>query len=113
MSAIKKNRQKLEDPPPESEDGFVPWKPYLIVTAETIAAFYIATFCLAVFFIHRADSSWVSIAIMVLLYLSVIAACAKLLFNRLSIAALMLIIPIAPLLALIMVISLIPILQHV
>lgn len=95
-----------------NNNGFIPWKSYLITASETILSFYVATFCLALFFVHRGQSGWVSIALMGLLYVFVIILCAKLLINRLSIAALMLIIPVAPLLALIIVISLIPVLQY-
>ncbi len=91
--------------------SLVNWKVYLSVTAETMLTFYLATFCMAMFFVHR-PANWIILGIlMILLYLFVIIVCAKRIYNCLPLSALMLIIPIAPLLALIMVVSLIPIIQ--
>ena len=93
------------------QQSLVPWKIYLTTTLETLLAFYVATFSLAMFFIHRGNS-WLSQGLLlILLYLFVIFACGKRVIEKLPISAVMLIIPIAPLLALIIVISLIPILQ--
>lgn len=100
---------------PEAKDSpisAVPWKSYVGTALECFIAFYVATFCLAMYFTHK-GSAWVLLSIvMVLLYLVVIAGCIRILIKRLSIAALMIIIPIAPLLALTTVISLIPVLER-
>jgi hypothetical protein len=87
----------------------VPWKAYLKLTVETVLAFYIATFCIIMFFLHRGPNWVLSGIILGLLYLFVIAVCAQRLIKKLSMPARMLVIPIAPLLALIIVVTLIPI----
>jgi hypothetical protein len=93
------------------ERSLVPWKLYLTTTAESIIAFYLATFSLAMFYIHRGDN-WVPFAVILgALYLFIIFVCAKRVIEKLPISAVMLIIPIAPLIVIIMVISLIPVLQ--
>lgn len=89
----------------------VQWKALITTTAECLLAFYLATFCVAVFFTHRGDSWLVPGLCLIFLYLFVIVACAKRIIEKLSIAAVMLIIPIAPLLGLILIISLIPVLE--
>ncbi len=95
----------------DDDTNLVPWKIYLTTTAETLIAFYLATFSLAMFYLHR-SSSWLPEAIFLLtMYLFVIFVCGKRIMEKLPISAVMLIIPIAPLIVLIMVISLIPILQ--
>ena len=90
----------------------VPWKTYVTITLESLLTFYLATFCVAIYFTHRGVGWIIPGIILIALYLFVIVACAKRIIDKLSLAALMLIIPIAPLLALIIVISLIPLLQH-
>jgi hypothetical protein len=92
--------------------NLLPWKKYLTITLESIFAFYIATFCIAMFFVHR-GSGWKLIGTLLgILYAFVIFACVKRVIQSLPLPALMLIIPLAPLIALIMVISLIPVLQN-
>ena len=91
--------------------SLLPWKIYIVTTIETLLAFYIATFSLAVFFIHRGNNWHMQAFFLALLYLFVIFCCGKRIIEKLPISAVMLIIPIAPILALIIVISLIPILQ--
>jgi hypothetical protein len=94
-----------------NETSLIPWKVYLTTTAESLLAFYLATFSLAMFYINR-GSDWVPAAILLgVLYLFIIFVCAKRVIEKLPISAVMLIIPIAPLIVIIMVISLIPILQ--
>jgi hypothetical protein len=87
------------------------WKLYLTVTAESLIAFYLATFSLAMYFVHRPVNWLVTGIFLIVLYLFVIIVCAKHVFEKLPLSAVMLIIPIAPLFALIIVISLIPIIQ--
>ncbi len=94
-----------------NEINEVPWAPYLIVTLETFSAFYLSTLAMAVYFTHGGLNWALASGLMVGLYVFVIGACIALLLKRLSSAALMLVIPIAPLLALGTVISLIPVLE--
>lgn len=88
------------------------YKQYFLTLLYTWITFSIATFCMVVFFIHAGDS-WIITRILIsLLYGFVIVACAKELANKLSLAALMLLIPIAPLAMLILVVSLIQVIQY-
>ncbi|HEX4044413.1 MAG TPA: hypothetical protein VHZ76_01940 [Gammaproteobacteria bacterium] len=92
-------------------ENSVAWKPFLTILFESLLAFYLATFCLAMYFLYR-PAHWLTLGIvMVLLYLFVIVFCAKRVFKKLPVAAIMLAIPIAPLLALFIIVSLIPVLQ--
>ena len=94
-----------------SHSSLIPWKLYLTVTAESLLTFYLATFCMVMFFTHR-GTDWIPLAILLgILYAFVIFVCAKRIIQLLPLPALMLIVPIAPLLALIIVLSLIPVLQ--
>lgn len=96
----------------ENETSLLPWKHYLTITAESLLTFYIATFCVAMFFMHH-GANWIIPGIMLgLLYAFVIFVCAKRVIQSLPLAALMLIIPLAPLIAIIIVVSLIPVLQN-
>ena len=94
-----------------NEVNHVPWRPYLILTIETFVAFYLSTLAMAVYFTHGGLNWALASGLMVVLYLFVIGACVTLLLKKLSSAALMLVIPIVPLLALGTVISLIPVLE--
>jgi hypothetical protein len=95
----------------KNNDEIVPWKTYLTTTFQTISAFYIATFCFAVFF-TRSYGTGISIwFLMTALYLTVIGICVTRIIQRFSMAALMIVIPIAPFLALTSVVSLIPVLE--
>lgn len=90
----------------------IPWKLYLVLTAESLLAFWLATFCVGMFFLHH-DANWRFTAIILgILYAIVIIICAKRIYQKVTIAAFMLIIPIAPLLALIIVVTLIPVLEN-
>lgn len=89
----------------------VPWKKYLILTLESLLAFYLATFCFIMFFTHRGPDWILTGIILSILYLFVIFVCAKRTLAQLSMPALMLVIPIAPLIALTLVVSLIPIIE--
>lgn len=95
----------------QTESSLIPWKVYLTITIESLLTFYLATFCVAMFFTHR-GTDWVFNAILLaILYAFVIFACVKRIIQTLPLPALMLIVPLAPLIVIIMVISLIPILQ--
>lgn len=100
----------MQNETPETNE-LIHWKSYLTITAESLLAFYMATFCVAIFFTHQ-GSQWLLISILlVILYLFVIGVCVKRVIQTLPLQALMLFIPLAPLIALFIVISLIPVLQ--
>lgn len=94
-------------------NDIIPWKRYAATLAEVWVAFCIATFAMGVFFSHlNGHVSTILLAVFLgLLYLTVIIICIKRLIDRLSIAALMLLVPIAPLAVLLLVVSLLPIIQ--
>lgn len=95
----------------EPTANFVPWRSFLNVTAKTLIAFYIATFSTAVYFIFH-GMTWKAMSILViLLYLFVIFACGRLIIKKFSLPALMLLVPIAPLVVLIIVVTMLPILE--
>ena len=94
-----------------SELSLLAWKPILLITMESLLTFYLATFCIGMFYTHRGTDWLLSAIILSMLYVFVIIACAKRLIQTLPLPALMLIIPLAPLIVIIMVLSLIPILQ--
>jgi membrane-associated HD superfamily phosphohydrolase len=96
---------------PITPESNVPWKAYLTITVESLLSFYLATFSLAMYLKHRGENWIVGGVFLIILYLFVIFACGKRVIDKVSLAALMLIIPIAPLIALIMVVTLIPILE--
>jgi|GEM_PF-2363126 hypothetical protein len=96
----------------EDQNSLVPWKLYLTVTIESLLMFYVATFCITMYFSHHGISSIPFSILMCGLYVFSIFVCARRVIQKLPLAALMLIIPIAPLIALIIVISLIPVLQN-
>lgn len=105
-------RSEIPNMQQNDNDGILPWKLYIITTVESLLTFFLATFCVAMFFTHRGPN-WVLPAIFLgALYLFVIFALVKRVIDKFSWAAIMLIIPIAPLIALIMVVCMIPILQH-
>lgn len=96
----------------QNDTQLVPWKHYLTISMESLLAFYISTFCIAMYFTHRGTDWVIQGGILILLYLFVIFTCIKRVVQQLPIPALMLIIPLAPLIALTIVISLIPVLQN-
>lgn len=89
----------------------VPWKNYLKITAESVIAFYIATFCVGMYFTHRGTDWYFFGAVLAILYLFVIVVCAKRILEKLSMPALMIVIPICPLIALIVAVTLIPVIE--
>lgn len=102
----------MEQPINDKSNITIPWKNYLTITAESLLTFYLATFCVA-FYFKQHGIEWITLSILVIaLYLFVIFACTKRVIEKLSMAALMLVIPIAPLIVLIMVVSLIPVLEN-
>lgn len=90
----------------------VPWKIFIVSTAESLLAFYLASFSLGMYFLHRPVNWFWTGLLLGLLYLLVIIICAKRVVEKLSIATVMLIIPLAPLIALIIIVTLIPVLEQ-
>jgi hypothetical protein len=89
----------------------LPWKNYLTITTEVILMFCLSTFSLGMYVIHDGASFIYSLILMILLYVLVVGLCVQRIAVRFSIAALMIIIPIVPLIVLMLIISLVPILQ--
>jgi hypothetical protein len=94
------------------ETALVPWKFYLTITLESLLMFYLATFCVAMYFTHQGVNSIILSIFLVALYLFVIFGCAQRVIKKLPVAALMLFIPLAPLIAIIILLSLVPVLQY-
>lgn len=89
----------------------LPWRVYVGLTIQSVLSFYIATFCIAMYFLHHGREHVLLAISQVLLYIFIIGVTAKRIAQHFSPAALMLTIPIAPLLALIFILSMLPILQ--
>ena len=89
------------------------WKRYVFAMLEVWIAFCIATLCMGIYFSHLENHVLVIIGAisMAIAYLFIIIVCVKRLIEKLPIAALMLLVPIAPLAILILVVSLLPIIQ--
>lgn len=90
----------------------VPWKYYTKLVIESVASFYIATFCIAVFFLHQGDQFVLLSALQVVLYAVIVAMILLRIWRGFSAPALMLTVPIAPLLVLIIVVTMLPILER-
>lgn len=97
---------------PAPEKALLPWKAYLYITFESLLTFYLATFCIAMYFLHRGENWVIGGVFLGILYAFVVFVCAQRVIRSLPLAALMLVIPIAPFLALAIVLSLIPLLQY-
>lgn len=98
----------------QARGDIIPWKRYSVTLAEVWITFCIATFSLLLFMSHlNSEPQVIAQAVLIgILYLFVVVVCIKRMINRLSIAALMLMVPIAPLAVLLLVISLLPIIQQ-
>lgn len=97
-----------------TSDVNVPWKQYTITVAEVWVAFSIATFSLLMYMSHLNSNIGTIIFAVVLglLYAFVVIACIHRLITRLSVGALMLMVPIAPLAVLLLVVTLLPVIQN-
>lgn len=89
----------------------VSWKIFLVITIESLLSFYIATFCIAMVVTHRGNYFIWDMVFLLILYIFIIIACGIRIGKNLSLATIMLIIPIAPFIALAIIISMIPLLQ--
>lgn len=94
-----------------SENPNIDWKNFLKITFESILTFYLATFSLTMFLSHLPEEWILPTISLVILYLFIVFILAKRILQKFSLAEIMLIIPIAPLLALIIFVTLIPILE--
>lgn len=87
------------------------WKAYTKTILGVFFVFALGTFSMAVYFTHLDGASVILSALLVVLYLGVIGMCIRKLVLTLSPAALMLLVPIAPLAILLLVVALLPIVQ--
>lgn len=87
------------------------WKLYFLTVFKSMLAIYIATFCLALFYLHRGEHWIVSGIMLGILYLFVFIFSIKKIIQTLPIAGLMIAAPTLPLILLLLVLSLLPILQ--
>ncbi len=89
------------------------WKHYLAITGKFLALFYLSTFSVALFILHR-GKHWIIPAIIIgALYLFITIAMLYRLIKKLPMAAIMLAAPTIPLIMLIIIASMIPLLQLV
>jgi hypothetical protein len=89
-----------------------PWKYYSKLILESIVGFYIATFCIAVFFLRHGSHDVPLAILQVTLYLIIVGCIATRIIKRFPPPALMLTVPIAPLLILIIVVTMLPLLER-
>lgn len=86
---------------------------YLLTSIECIIAFLVATFSVAMFFSHLTPGWYLSGIALIILYVFVLVTCTYLMCKRFSVAALMLLTPIVPLVALLFVLMLLPLLAKI
>jgi len=90
----------------------VPWKRYILAVFEAVITFTIATFLLGLYIIHRGDSSlFLTIFIAIFFAATVIVSIYRMV-RKFSLAANMLMVPIAPLVILGIIVSMIHLLQY-
>ena len=87
------------------------WKPYLIDSLQFLFVFYISTFCIILFFLHKRTHWLAASIILVVLYLSILFFSLRKLIRKLPIPVIFLAAPTIPLLMLISFVSMIPLLQ--
>lgn len=95
-----------------SEPDRVPWKRYILATSETIITFTLASFLLGLFLMHRGNSGVATIVGIVFVYLFAVGFSIYRMVRKYSLAANMLMIPIAPFFIMMIVVSLIHVLQY-
>ncbi|GEM_PF-3217932 len=89
------------------------WKTYLWIAIKFLFIFYIATLCIAVFFVSHGIESILLSVIMGASYLFIVIVSLRKMVKQLPMAAIFLAAPIIPLFMLFIVLSLIPILHWV
>jgi hypothetical protein len=88
----------------------VPWKRYIIAVTETVITFTLASFLFGLYLLHRGDTSVTVLLAMV--YAFVVIFSIYRMVRTFSLAAVMLMVPIAPFVVLMIVVSLIHLLQY-
>lgn len=94
-----------------NKTDILPWKEYTVIILGIWIAFSLATFSMAVYFTHLEGSILLVDVALIAIYIVVIVLCIRRLIQTLSIAALFLLVPIAPLSVLLLVLALLPIVQ--
>jgi len=95
----------------QMDNTIAPWKIYFTSISEAIICFVLTTFCMGIYLTHH-DNHWGLTIAMAILYLICFGITIARTIQKLSLAALMLAIPIVPLFILIIVISMLPILDQ-
>ncbi|HTM64144.1 MAG TPA: hypothetical protein VL360_06540 [Gammaproteobacteria bacterium] len=90
---------------------FVPWKRYIFAVAEAAGVFTLASFLLGLYIIREGTNSIPLLLFFILIYAAAVITSIYRMARKFSLAANMLMIPIAPLVILIIVVSLIHLLQ--
>ena len=93
------------------KQSFVPWRRYCLAIAEAVLIFTLASFLLGLYIIHRGNSGTVTMVLCAIFYALAIGYTIYRMVRKFSIPALMLMVPIAPLVIMIIVVSLIHLLQ--
>ena len=97
-----------------NSDVMIPWKQFTITVTEVWVTFSLATFSFLMYMANLdSQISTIIFAVFIgLLYAFVIGVCIYRLIKRLSVGALMLMVPIAPLAVLLLVVTLLPVIQN-
>ncbi len=90
---------------------YVPWKRYTYAVTEVLLTFTLATFLLGLYIMHYRDSSIFLTVFVALVYLAAVITSVTRMVRKFSLAANMLMIPIAPLIILVIVVSLVHLLE--
>jgi hypothetical protein len=96
----------------EDRNAFVPWKRYILAVTETVITFTLASFLLGLYILHRGNSGILVNLLVGLVYAALVVFTIWRMVRKLSLQAIMLMIPIAPLVVLIIVVVLIHFLQY-
>ena len=96
----------------EDRNAYVPWKRYVPAVIETIVTFTLASFLLGLYILHYSHNSIVWHVLAGLLYATVVIFTVTRMVKKFSLMAIMLMVPIAPLLVLMIVVTLIHFLQY-
>lgn len=88
------------------------WKNYLFICLKFLGVFYVSSFCLALFIMHKVAHKWGLSIFMILLYIFILIVSLRKMIKKLPMAALVLASPLIPLFMLIIIVTMIPILQN-
>tara|TARA_R110000868_G_scaffold203421_1_gene451228 strand:- start:581 stop:883 length:303 start_codon:yes stop_codon:yes gene_type:complete len=91
---------------------FVPWRRYIFAVSQALITFTTCTFLLGLYIIHRGDSSLITIIAVGLVYASAVIFSFYKMFRTFAIPAIIITVPIAPLIIMGIVVSLIHVLQY-